>query len=80
MRKGDSLEVEWTIHSPDGQRLFEDHWRGQATSAVLQATSWDGTDGHGHLLPAGWYVARVRVRRLSDGQTLHAAERVILLH
>jgi hypothetical protein len=25
-------------------------------------------------------VARVRVRRLSDGQTLHAAERVILLH
>jgi len=78
--EGDSLEVEWTIHSPDGQRLFEDHWRGQATSAVLQATSWDGTDGHGHLLPAGWYVARVRVRRLSDGQTLHAAERVILLH
>jgi hypothetical protein len=78
--EGDSLEVEWTIHSPDGQRVFEDQWRGQASSAVLQAASWDGTDGQGHLLPAGWYVARVRVRRILDGQTLHAAERVILLH
>lgn len=77
---GDSLDVEWTIHSPDGQRVFEDHWRGQASSSVLQATSWNGTDGQGHLLPSGWYIARVRVRRLSDSQTLHAAERVILLH
>ena len=77
---GDSLEVEWTVHAPDGQQIFYQSWSGVSASAVLQSVQWDGSDGRGHLMPAGWYVARVRVRRRSDGQTVHAAERVILLH
>ena len=77
---GDSLDVQWTVHTPDGQQIFYQSWSGMPTSAVLQSVQWDGSDGHGHLMPAGWFVARVRVRRRSDGQTVHAAERVILLH
>jgi hypothetical protein len=78
--QGDSLEAVWTVVTPEGQIVYHHVWEGNATSAVLQSVDWDGTDGRGHLLPAGWYMARVHVRRKTDGQIVQAAERVILLH
>ncbi len=78
--QGDSLEAVWTVVTPDGQMVYQHIWEGTPESAVLQSVDWDGTDGQGHLLPAGWYLARVQVRRKTDGQIVQAAERVILLH
>ncbi|KRO82331.1 MAG: hypothetical protein ABR87_03320 [Cryomorphaceae bacterium BACL7 MAG-121220-bin83] len=76
----EELSAVWEIVSPEGQVVFRTQWQGEATSAVLQTVEWDGTDGQGHLLPAGWYFARVQLTRMTDGQRLHASERIILLH
>lgn len=76
---GDSLAAHWSVSDGAGRVVWANSWSGVATSSVLEAPDWSGTDPSGRPLPNGWYTARVVVQRLSDGQVVRDAERLILL-
>lgn len=78
--KGDSVSVVWSIQNSNGGTIHSSEWIGVAEDAVLNADPWTGQSDSGNVLPAGWYIARVEITRLSDGQSVKAAERIILLH
>ena len=77
---GDSLKVTCQILSASGAAVYESSWEGVPQASVLQPMVWDGRGGKGQMLPAGWYVVRMDVTRLSDGQKAAAADRLILLN
>lgn len=77
---GDSLKVTCQISSASGASVYESSWEGVPQASVLQPMVWDGRGGKGQMLPAGWYVVRMDVTRLSDGQKAAAADRLILLN
>ncbi len=78
--KGDSISVVWSIQNSNGATVHSNQWIGVADDSVLNSDPWTGRGNSGNILPAGWYVARVEITRLSDGQTVRSAERIILLH
>ena len=78
--KGDSVSVVWSIQQSNGTIVYSDRWLGVAEDAVLNANPWTGRSLSGNSLPAGWYIARVDITRLSDGQSVRSAERIILLN
>jgi hypothetical protein len=78
--KGDSVSVVWSIQQSNGTIVYSDRWLGVAEDAVLNANPWTGRSHSGNSLPAGWYIARVDITRLSDGQSVRSAERIILLN
>lgn len=76
---GDSLQVDWTVTDGSGRAVWAHQWVGVASSSVLQAPEWQATTPSGTPLPDGWYVAKVTVVRLRDGQKVHQADRLILI-
>ncbi|MFZ9206486.1 MAG: type IX secretion system sortase PorU [Schleiferiaceae bacterium] len=76
---GDSLQVDWTVTDGSGRAVWAHQWVGVASSSVLQAPEWQATTPSGTPLPDGWYVAKVAVVRLRDGQKVHQADRLILI-
>ena len=78
--KGDSVSVVWSIQQSNGTIIYSDRWLGVAEDAVLNANPWTGKSRSGNSLPAGWYIARVDITRLSDGQSVRSSERIILLN
>jgi hypothetical protein len=76
---GDSLAAYWSVSDGSGRVVWAHQWSGMATSSVLTAPDWLGTDPSGRPLPNGWYTAHVVVVRRSDGQVVRDAERLILL-
>lgn len=78
--KGDSLSTTWSIHNSNGSIVYLENWTGIAEDAVLNSIPWSGKDDSGNTLPTGWYIARIKITRLSDGQSVGSAERIILLH
>ena len=78
--KGDSVSVVWSIQQSNGTIVYSDEWIGVAEDAVFNANPWTGKGPSGNSLPAGWFIARVDITRLSDGQTVRSAERIILLN
>ena len=78
--KGDSLSTTWSIHNSNGSTVYLENWTGIAEDAVLNSIPWSGKDDSGNTLPTGWYIARIKITRLSDGQSVGSAERIILLH
>lgn len=76
---GDSLAAYWSVSDGSGRVVWAQQWSGLATSSVLTAPDWFGTDPSGRPLPNGWYTAHVVVVRPSDGQVVREAERLILL-
>jgi flagellar hook assembly protein FlgD len=78
--KGDSISVVWSIQNSNGATVHSNQWIGVADDSVVNSDPWTGRGNSGNILPAGWYVARVEITRLSDGQSVKAAERIILLN
>lgn len=76
---GDSLSVDWSVTDGSGRVVWGAQWSGVATSSVLSAPDWEGTDPTGRPLPDGWYVARVVVMRPKDQQVVRNAARLILI-
>jgi hypothetical protein len=76
---GDSLAADWSITDGAGRVVWAAEWSGLATSSVLQAPEWTGTNTQGTPLNDGWFIARVVVRRVKDNQVVRRAERLILL-
>lgn len=76
---GDSLSADWSITDGAGRVVWAAEWSGLATSSVLQAPEWTGTNTQGTPLSNGWFIARVVVRRAKDNQVVRRAERLILL-
>lgn len=77
---GDSLGVQVGIYDIHGGVVYETSWSGVSNAPVVEPLTWDGRSENGTPMPDGWYIVRIDVTRLSDGQKTSSAERLILLN
>lgn len=77
--EGQPLRVELEIFSSDGRVVHRLQEELTPTGNLTEDLSWDGRDGGGAPLAAGFYLYRVRLTALDTGEQVSETERLVLI-